>query len=676
MTTRVRAGFGGVVVALVASLVTAVVPAAAQTDLDGVRIAADTVYRVLPDEGVVEVEIDYEVTNEIPNRREGLQIIQTFLTSIPGAYPASAIDLRAIRDNGDALTMTPSDALVWDIDLGPNLFYQQTRRFTVSYRLPDGPPRSADTWARVNPAYASFPVIARGDSGRSSVRVDFPPGFQVESFGSSLQRRSAFGGVVLSADAIAEPLEFFALLVGSSEFGLDSRTVEVDGVDGALVISSWPGDEEWDRFVEQGLVEGIPFLIDQIGVDWPVDGELEVIETVAPALAGYGGWFYEPGGSDGSDAAIDVGEELLLDLLGHEIAHAWFNDDFSGMRWLNEGLAEHFGVRFAEALDDSEVTEFETVTPRSDGAVDLIDWREPVFRADGEPDPTERFGYAASYQVISAIADEIGDEALEATLVSLFAVENPYRDSLLDPGPERVDWRDLLDAFQLVGGSESAEALFVTWVLGPDEEAELAVRADAQDAAAGLEGRDPGWKVPDVVPRLLADWDFDDLHDVVAEISAILVDAQALVVDAASRSVVLPRGPQTDFEAVATRSVGFDAVREGLAEQRDALDRLLAAYGRAAEPTGFFENVGLHGKNVDALVADAHAAFESGDLAGAARLADEVDRHLDDAEALGQQRVAVIVGAVLMLLSVALLSVVFVRRRTGRRSHGSVSPAD
>ena len=441
--------------------------------------------------------------------------------------------------------------------------------------------------------------------------------------------------------------------------------MEVDGVDGALVISSWPGDEEWNRFVEQGLVEGIPFLIDQIGVDWPVEGELEVIETVAPALAGYGGWFYEPGGSGGSDAAIDVGEELLLDLLGHEIAHAWFNDDFSGMRWLNEGLAEHFGVRFAEALDDTEVTEFEPVTPGGDGAVDLIDWRDPVFRADGEPDPTERYGYAASIQVISAIADEIGDEALEATLVALFAVENPYRESLIDPGPARVDWRDLLDALELVGGSETAESLLATWVLGDDEEARLAVRADAQDAAAGLEGRGPGWRIPDVVPMLLADWDFDGVHEVVDEIAAILDDAQALVVDAATRSVALPGGPQADFEAVASRSVGFDAVRAGLAVQRDALDRLLSAYERAAEPTGFFENMGLHGHDVDALVADAHEAFESGDHAEAARLADEVDHLLDDAEALGQQRVAIVVGAVFATLLVVLLLVLFVRR--GRR---------
>ena len=685
MQTRIRVGLGGLVLALAATLLVGVPSAAAQTDLDGVRIVADTVYRVLPDEGVVDVEVSYAVTNQIPNQRQGFQIIQTFLTSIPGAYPDAAVDLRAVGDDGTVLAMTrssiePDDEsvagslfTVWDTDLGPNLFYQQTRRFTVSYRLPDGEARSENAWARVNPAYASFPVVARGDSGLSSVRVDFPPGYHVESFGSALERRSAFGGTVLSADAITDPFSFFALLVGSSEFGLNSRTVEVEGIDGALVISSWPGDDEWDAFVERGLVEGIPLLVDAIGVAWPVEGELEVIETIAPALAGYGGWFYEPGGSDGTDAAIDVGELLLFDLLGHEISHAWFNDEFSRMRWLNEGLAEYFGIVMATELEAPDIEEFDPVSTDSDGAIDLIDWRDPVFNAE-EENPTEAFGYAASYQVISAIADEIGAEALEAALVLLFEGQNPYRDTLVDPGDERVDWRDLLDALELVAGSETAEDQLVTWVLGDDEEAQLEGRREARAAAATLDGLDPGWAVPTVIPALLADWDFADVEELVVEMTGILGDAQGLVDDAAARAIRIPSGPQDAYEAVGAASEGFGAARDGVAVQRAALDRVLAAYDRAQEPTAFFENVGLYGTDVDALVADAHIAFEAGDYDDAVAAAVQVDRLRDDAESLGQQRVAVVIGAVFGLLLFALLLAVLIRRR--RRLRSSAAEAE
>lgn len=684
MTSRIRAGLGGVVLALVAGLF-AVTPASAQVDGDGLRVVADAVYRVFPEDGAVEVEIDYTVTNQVPERREGFQIIQTFFTSIADFYPKAAIDLRAVRDNGSALTMTrralsaedeaafaDSPFAFWDVDLGPNLFSQQTRRFTVSYRLPDGEARSPDAWARVNPAYASFPVVGRGDSGLGSVRVEFPPGYRVETFGADMTRTDPFGATVLTADAIPVPVEFFALMVGSSEFGLSSRPIEVDGVEGELVISSWPGDEEWDAFVERGLVEGIPFLIDVIGVDWPVEGELEVIETIAPALAGYGGWFYEPQGSGGDDAAIDVGEQLLMDLLGHEIAHAWFNDGFSRMRWLVEGLAEHFGIAMARALGDP-VEEFEPVTITSEGAIDLLDWRDPVFNAD-EPDPTEAFGYAASYQVVSAIVDEIGDDALEDMLVALFAGDNPYRPGLDDPGLAAVDWRDLLDAVELIGGSEEAEDLLTRWVLGDGEEALLPARDAAQEAVDGLEALEPAWDVPDLIPTLLAGWDFDDVETAVAEMADILGDARALGDDAAARSVVLPAGPRVAYEAVDSMSDGFDAVRDGLAAQRSALDRVLAAYDRAGSPTGFFENVGLYGTDVDALVEEAHAAFEAADYDGAIAASAEVDRLRDDAESRGQQRVAIAVGVVFVLLLLVLLVVLFLRRRKRRPIAGE--PAD
>lgn len=670
-----RVVIGGLTVVIAATVLVGVTPVAAQSD-DGLRMVADSTYRVLPDEGVVEVEIDYTVTNQVADRRSGGQILQTFFTSIVEIIPTAATDLVARRAGGSPLTMTPreltaeeaaeiegSGIAVWEVDLGSDLYFGQSRSFTVSYRLVDGGPRTEGSWARVNPAFAAFPVTPRGDASLASVSVEFPAGFDVETVGETMTSVDVGGSTVLTATEVVDPAGWFALVVGSSADGLDHTSVTVAGVESDVVISSWPGDDEWVDFVERGLVEGVPLLVEGIGVPWPVDGELEVTETIAPALAGYGGWYYEPSGARGG-AVIEVGEELLSDLLVHELAHAWFNEDFSGMRWLNEGLAEYFGVRVAGALDDGPVEEFETVTLESAGALDLLGWTDPVLvETTGEIDPSEAFGYSASYQVIAGIAAEIGPAALTEVLTLLFERANPYRPDLDDPGPSRVDWQDALDAFEITGGSAVAEDLFVEWVLRVPEEARLVAREEAQTEVQRLAARDPGWAVPGAVHALLADWRFEELTELGVEISALLDDAQAMFDDAAVRRLALPGGPQDTYEAVATPNEGFATVRAALDEQRTALDRVLRAYEREESSRGFFDRIGLLGENVDAEVTRARDAFESAEYAAAVAAADEVDRLTDAATGRGQVRVAGAVGSLIGALLLGLLVVVFRRRR-------------
>lgn len=665
-------------------------PAAAQDD--GLRLTAHTVYRVLGDEGAIAVEITYSATNTVPDRRQGNGIVQTYFSSIFEAIPKDAVDIVARRSDGTALSMTPATLTpeqqeqfadspfnTWQVDLGSNLFFQQTRDFTVTFRVPDGGHRNLDAWARVNPALASFPVVARGDAGRSSVRVEFPPGYEVETFGEPVQRTEAFGATVLTAAEIDRPQDWFVIAVASSDFGLDRRSVDVPGIEGQVTIASWPGDDEWEAFVERGLREGLPVLEETIGVPWPVEDGLEIREAIAPALAGYGGWYYEPPETAEDDAAIVVGEELLMDLLGHEIAHAWFNDDFSRDRWLTEGLAEYHGLLMAEALAPGDAEPFDRVTRRGPGNVELLDWHEPSPFADAEEtEVDERWGYAASYQVIDAIAEEIGPDGFTATLVNLFATANPYAPERDDPGPRRVDWRDALDAFELVGGSEHAEALFVEWVLREGDTRELELRDDAQDAVARLGTVAPGWTTPGLVWDLLADWQFDDTIALTEELAAVQADARALLDDAAARGIAVPDGPRRDYESIATLDGDAAAVGEAIADQHDALRRVLGAYERAEEPTGIREDLGLWGADVDALVEKARTAFDAGAYTAAVSAADEVDSTLDDAEAVGTFRALVGGGVVLGL--VALLAVLVVRRRRGsphpRRSFAASSRRD
>lgn len=673
-------------VVMAATLVGGASPAGAQQD-DGLRLTAETVYRVLGDEEAVEVEITYSATNLVADRRQGFQIIQTFFTSIFEAIPKDAVDIVARRDNGTELSVTrvslteaqqeefadsPFDT--WEIDLGPNLFFQQTRNLTLTFRLPDGGHRNVDAWARVNPALASFPVVARGDAGRSAVRVEFPPGFEVETFGEPVERTEAFGATVLVADEIESPFDWFVVVVGSSDFGLSRRSIEVDGIDGELSIASWPGDEDWDAFVERGLREGLPILQEVIGTPWPVGDQLEIREAIAPALAGYGGWYYEPPETDEDDAAIDVGEYLEMDLLGHEFAHAWFNDDLSRSRWFLEGLSEYFGVLMARELGD-DVVEFDDVTRRGTGNIALVDWLNPSFLDDpDEVEERERWAYAASYQVIDELADEIGLAGLTATLQSLFAASNPYAPALDDPGPARADWRDIIDAFELVGGSEDVEEIFVEWVLQDFQADELAERAAAQVAASALAEAEPGWAVPEVVYEKLANWRFDDVESLAAELAEVAAAANAVRDDAASLELAVPTEPQESYESVEGEDGDIAAVAEAIAEQHEAVTALIDATARTDEPTSWLEDVGLWGTDLDATLEDARGAFEAGDYAAVRRGATEINDALDDAESVGRGRAIAIGGVALGLVLLLLVVVTLLRRRRRRRRAGEDEP--
>ncbi|MDW3217234.1 MAG: hypothetical protein R8F63_01365 [Acidimicrobiales bacterium] len=685
---RRRAPAAFVIVIVLSSILATESPAAAQED--GLRLTGHSVYRVLPDEGVIDVEITFTATNQVPDRREGFRILQTYFSAIYAGIPKDAVDVAARRSNGDALAvslaaLTPEEEIefadspfaTWEIDLGPNLFYGQTRELTVSFRIPDGGHRNDEAWARVNPALTSFPVVARGDDGRASVRVEFPPGFEVQTFGNDVDRTEAFGATVLEAEGITDPFEWFVIVVASSDFGLARRTVDVGGIDGELSIASWPGDTEWDAFVERGLREGLPILQEAVGTPWPVGDELEIREAIAPALAGYGGWYYEPIETDEDDAAIEVGEYLEMDLLGHELAHAWFNNDFSRARWLTEGLAEYFGVRMARELGD-EVVEFDTVTRNGAGSIELAAWTTPFFWEDSEEQAErEQWGYAASYQVIDALVDEIGEEALTAVLTSLFEQENPYAPVLSDPGLTAADWRDVVDAFEVVGGSEQVGELLAEWVLRPNEIDRLDERPAAQDAVTEIAEAEPGWAVPDELYQLLADWRFDRVIEFAEALSAAAAEAQAVRADSSTLGLTAPAAPQALYEdASAVRDV--EAVLEALAEQQSALAALTEASARAEEPTSRLEDLGLWGTDVDATVEDARVAFESGAYTAVHRAADDVLDTLDDAESVGRTR-ATVIGSValgLLVLLVLVLVLLLRRRRRRRRAEDETAEAD
>ena len=115
------------------------------------------------------------------------------------------------------------------------------------------------------------------------------------------------------------------------------------------MVRGWPEDSRWRRRVSAILSESVPDLAGRIGLPWPVDGPLNVLEVHTPLLEGYAG-FYDPKSDE-----ITISENLDDLTIVHEASHAWFNSGLFDERWINEGLAEEYASRVLAAETRGQV---------------------------------------------------------------------------------------------------------------------------------------------------------------------------------------------------------------------------------------------------------------------------------------------------------------------------------
>ena len=670
---------------IVSLLAAAETPAAAQDD--GLRIEATTTYRVVPEDFSIEVEIQYSITNQTPNRTEGFRIIQTFFSAILESIPIDAVDVAATRSNGAALDMSVVDDpefepgpdnpfQLWEIDLGPNLFYRQTRDLTVTYRLPDGAARDLDAWARVNPAFLAFFAFGRGDDGLATVRIEIPEGFEVETAAGYEEEGNRDGALrkLLDEDGfqrweiteLAEPYAWSAFVVGSDESGLVRSEFEVPGV-GTFAVAAWPGDTEWVEFVTDTVQAVGPYLEAATGLEWPHDDPLQITETVIPSLAGYAGFYSEPSPGfadtrfDGIDALVEIGEDLNAEVLSHEISHAWFNRDFSPMRWLTEGFAEYYGYNAAQAAGIDRPERFPLPIPSHPEAVELLDWTRPLGPV-GDEDYGELYGYSASFHVIDSLSKGTGEDGMRAVVDVLANGRNPY-DTDLELS-STVDWRRALDAFEIAGGADSTVEIFQNWVIGDRFDDLLEDRRATLDAAADLDAHEAGWSIPVAIPHLLGSWDFADADELIADLDAFLDAQMEVAARADALGVELPGEAREAFEAIATFDEGVDAAAAIADEQVSALTELEDATVVLAEPRGFVQNVGLRGLDPDADLLAAIAAFEDAGYDEASELARSAVAQVEAAQERGTDQLVEwgLIGAG-ALLALILIVWLWVRRR-------------
>jgi hypothetical protein len=406
---------------------------------------------------------------------------------------------------------------------------------------------------------------------------------------------------------------------------------------------------------------GLPMLIDRVGLDWPIEDELTVVESYSPYILGFAGW-YDPVLNE-----IEIGDELDEHVVFHELSHVWFNDRLFDARWITEGLADEFGAAVVADRGDKrpEPPEIDRVDPT---AQPLNEWQD--YSGDLE---AEEWAYGASWTVTSAVVEHIGIDAL-ADVVQ--AVANDEISYVGDGSPEldwqQKDWRRYLDLIENRGEVQDQVItdLFAEWVLTDQQSRLLADRADSRSAYQSLDEAGTGWAPPLGVRSALTEWRFEAADEAMVTATELLEQRDDLVALVAPLEASIPADLETQYE----EAEDFDAVTKRLAEVTKTGRALIDADTNVENADGLFERVGTIGTDFPADLAAGVQAFESGDMEVAADQAAALDDEVDGLARAGMIRVAVAVGLSVLLL-VLLFWLVRRRRRSRPNAAAPVFPA-
>jgi hypothetical protein len=424
MTAARKAGLQFLAAMIAAAMLIVISPGQALA-VDDLELTGDTTFRVNLDESRVDVATTYSVRNVKPNTRRGNTITKYYYDRVFFGVPRDADNI-AVTSNDrevDFVDDFEEGARYLDIEFPSRLWYRQTRTLEITYSL-DGSRLAQLDPVRVNPAHLTMWAWAWGDPGRASVRIEVPHGYQLDWGGTDgsveglLRDFSDRDLDVWYSEDIADPDAWWVSLTGDRPSALAVDELDVDGI--AINVKSWPGDSDWYDTVTAAIEEGLPALVDAVGLDWPVDDALIISQSSIPNRVGYGGWYFT------ELDEIEIGEDVDEFLVLHEVSHAWFNDALFVERWIGEGLADAIPAYvLRNALD---ITEFPSVVSRTAAAgVRLNEWADPQFDLEAEEAARELWAYNASYWTVHQLIDEIGMDGLTAVLVAAADDEIAYR---------------------------------------------------------------------------------------------------------------------------------------------------------------------------------------------------------------------------------------------------------
>ena len=654
-------------------------PAAALA-ADDISIATASRYTVVPKTERVRVVVDITAANEKPDRVTAGSVTRYFYDGVNLAIQPEARTVRATQGGRPLeveMAMRNGYRLV-TILFRENLYYGETARIRLTFDLPGGKPRS-ESDIRVGSAFATFTAWAFGDRG--SVRVEVPRAFRVEIAGADMERQEDSKGLQVWTATTVRPLDWYALITATNDEALTRDRLALAGGD-EVVIRGWPEDKRWRSRVRELLRDGVPALVDRIGLAWPVDGSLVISEVHTPLLEGYAG-FYDPETDE-----ITISEDLDDLTIIHEASHAWFNKSLFTERWITEGLADEYAARVLQALDRG-YPDPPASSPTERAAFPLSDWSPPAAIRDDESQDRESYGYAASWALMRSIVRLAGEDAMRAAFGAAVAGTTAY------PGeapPERSrlpnDWRRFLDLVQretrLADEAEIAD-LVAEVALDEADRNVLPARASARRALAELVDAGGGWAAPVVVRLAMDNWQFDAATELMSRASDVLAVRDEITGLAGVEGLEPPAKPEEDYQEAASVAE-LTVVKEDADRSLAVLERVAGASDVVEAPRDWFTEVGLDGAEPATDVAAARTAWERADLAAAEDAAAAAVELIREAPEAGRTRVLTVgAGAVLALLILAAMATILVRRRSGsaRRpraaalaSSGSGTPPD
>ena len=607
--------------------------------LGDLRYQSNAVYTVDP-AGVVHVALDLTLTNT----KSDSGLTYYYYDKVWFSITANAANVRAERNGQKLAISVESQSRFYSkatVQLSPRLRSRQTQVVHVTYDIPPSGARVPGV-NRINPAYMTFIAFAYGDPGLTTVSVRVPENFEVDVTWEEMDATFEPGVEVYTASDIAVPSEWAASISASDEDALKVDQLKVAGRD--ISVRSWPDDPQWGDFVKAQLSKGLPALVKLIGSPLPTTRRLQITETATPYIYGYAGWYKL------SDNTIEIGDALDPLVIFHEVSHAWFNRDELDERWLSEGLAEDFGTR---AVKSSGGTLAQPTKPdrKSPSKVTLNDWSDPNF--DGEDsDKLEAYAYNASFYVLRAVSNEIGPKKLVAVVQSVLQDRSAYSaHGVADGNASVFDWRNMLDAFELIGGSKKAAALFRDHVVSAIQQDSLTARVKALRSYRGLETAGAGWAAPKIVRDRMVSWSFSAVKPSIASGNKILQQRDAVSQQLKKLKVSLPATFQKSYETAG--SSDLDDVAKALQAYGRAVDAVVAAQRGHASDRSLWQSIGLIGADTAQLINDAVSALERNDPDLARKYSQQSVAQIDDAARIGTWR-AVKAGSVALLTLLVL----------------------
>jgi hypothetical protein len=624
-------------VSIIAVVLFAAAPAFAD---DGLQVEGDTTYDMAPAQGRTTVSSTIVVTNVTTDHVVGAVLRREYFNGFSVAVPVGA---RNISATSSGANMSVSTTIVSDLfqraDISfPALFAGQRRTITFGYEIVGDAPR-AKSVNRANAAYESVVAVAYGDDTLAKVRVNVPPGFDVETVGSTVgkSKRSDGGTTLVSSESKST---WGVIVSARNDNALQSIDADVGTRD--VVVRAWPNDVEWQNFVVTGVGQGLPVLESLIGLPWPIKSQLQITEATSSYLRGYAGWFST------LDNTIEVGEALDYETLLHELSHAWFNRGLFVDRWINEGFAEEYAGQALKAL--GKPADDVKLDTNSQYAVRLTDWGDPQV-ATGDAAGREEYGYHTAAWLVRQLTDEIGLPNMAKVVRAVEDNTPAYGNTPNEFGEVHTNSTRLLDLLENVGGSKNASDLFEKYVSREADASSYDTRAASRAAYQQLVDRGGSWTAPAVVRKELGSWDFASADLRMTEALSVLGKRDQLQGLSAKARATAPNTLEAEYEKADTDlSKAIDTADR----QLDAATTLAQTSDRVDGSRSITEKVGLLFAHPGRRLDQARQAFADDDTARSTDVSLAVQRELDHASTVGLHRVAVAVAVLLLIVLVAL----------------------